>query len=358
MQRDIYFMQKAIRLAEGAEGFTSPNPLVGAVIVKNNKVIGSGYHRRCGLPHAEIEAMRKTKQPLRGSQLFVNLEPCCHFGRTPPCVDEIIKAGITQVVIATIDPNPQVNGKSIKKLKAAGVKIKVGVCEAQARQLNEVFFTNIKKKRPFVVVKTAQSLDGKIATKGGLSKWISSEQSRVFAKSLRDRYDAVLVGINTVIKDNPTLNGLKKMPYKVVIDPQLRIPLNSNLIKNNNGKLIVVTSYKNRGRKKASLANVVFVKEKNGKIFLKEALKKLYELGIMSVFVEGGSVTEGRFFDGKLVDKIYFFVSPKIIGGRSALTSVGGEGFLSPHKCPHIKNISIKQLEQDIFITGYPNFSS
>ncbi|MBU1121222.1 MAG: bifunctional diaminohydroxyphosphoribosylaminopyrimidine deaminase/5-amino-6-(5-phosphoribosylamino)uracil reductase RibD [Candidatus Omnitrophota bacterium] len=355
MNKDVYFIKKTFRLAKRAQGFTSPNPLVGALIVKNNKVISFGYHHRCGLPHAEIEAIRKVeKQSIKGAKLYVNLEPCYHFGRTPPCVDEIIKVGIKEVVIATLDPNPRVNGKSIKKLQKAGIKVKVGVCEEQAVQLNEVFFTNIKKKRSFIVAKIAQSLDGKIATAKGISKWITCQRSRVFAKSLRDKYDAVLVGVNTVIVDNPSLNGSKKRPYKIVIDPNLRIPLKSNLVSKDCRKLIVFASYKSRSRKLPELKNIFFVKEVKGKLDLKEIVKRLYSLGIMSVFVEGGSTTIGRFFDSELVDKAHFFISPKIIGGSAALSSIGGQGVVSPNHCVSLKSIRKRQLDEDILITGYP----
>lgn len=354
MDNDAYFIKKTFCLARQAEGATSPNPLVAAFIVKNNKIISRGYHHQCGLPHAEIEAIRKAKKEhLKGAKLYVNLEPCCHFGRTPPCVDEIINVGIKEVIIAAADPNPLVNGKSIKKLQQAGIKVRVGICEDEAKQLNEVFFTNITKKRPFVVGKVAQSLDGKIATAEGLSKWITGEKSRVLVKSLRDKYDAVLIGVNTVIKDNPSLDGIKKVPYKIVLDPCQRIPLDSELVKKYPDKIIVFASRRNKSEKIKQLSSVFFVKETNGQLDLKEVLKKLYHLGIMSVLVEGGAVTLGGFFDRKLVDKMYVFISPKIIGGKGALSPIAGVGVGSLTQC-WLENIKIKRIEEDILITGYP----
>ena len=366
MNKDAYFIKKTFQLAKKGEGFTSPNPLVGAIIVKGDRIISQGYHKKAGFPHAEAEAIRTAGENLTGTTLYVNLEPCCHFGRTPPCVDEIIKKGIKRVVVATCDPNPLVRNKSITKLKKANIGVKVGLCEKEAEGLNEIFFKNMREAMPFVAAKTAQSLDGKIAARGGKSKWITNEKSRMFARRLRDKYDCVLVGANTVVKDNPYLNGLKKIPYKVVIDPYLCIPESSHLLKGNLGKLVIFTSFASKKKVNPALARkggvkkippaarVFFLKQRNGWFVLREVLKILYQLGIMSVFVEGGSQTMGRFFMEKLVDKVYFFISPKIIAGTKALSSVGAEGFSSPNSCPYIEGIKIHRLDEDILISGYP----
>ena len=353
---DSQFIQKTFLLAKKGQAFTSPNPLVGALIVKDNKIIAGGYHKRCGLAHAEIEAIHKTKQKhLCGSTLYVNLEPCSHFGRTPPCVDQIIKNKIKRVVISTLDPNPTVKGKSVRKLKKAGIKVDVGLLRDEARKLNEVFFKNMKYKMPFVVVKVAQSLDGKIATVKGLSKWITTAKSRKLVLSLRDKYDGVLVGANTFIKDNPHLNGLRKIPYKIVISSQLNLPPSHYLFKTNPHKLIIFSSYKNRNKLDniPKAVKLIFLKETKGELPLRNILKILYKLGIMSVFIEGGSDTLGRFFKRKLIDKAYFFISPKIIGGKSALTSVGAKGFTSPGISPYLDKIEIKKIGEDILIEGY-----
>ena len=322
---DRYFLEKTFELAQKAKGKTSPNPLVGAVIVKNDKVVGFGYHKKAGMPHAEIEALRSAKVSVKGATLYINLEPCFHYGRTPPCVDAIIKSGIKKVIVATKDPNPLVRGKSLRKLTINNIKIKiVDSCSKQAKKVNEIFFMNMKKKRPFITAKVAQSLDGKIATSSGKSKWITSSKARQFAKKLRDQYDCVLVGINTVIKDNPTLDGVKKIPYKAVVDPKLRIDKNCTLMKRYKKKLVIITSDKNR-KKLLTLpkdVKVVSIKEKKGKLEIKDIVKKLYALGMTSVYVEGGSSTLGRFFKARLVDKAYFFIAPKVLGGKEALTSV------------------------------------
>ena len=357
-KRDLCFLKKTFSLAKRGEGFTSPNPLVGALFVKNNKILSFGYHRKAGKFHAEMEAIRVAKKSLSNSTLYINLEPCCHFGRTPPCVDEIIKKGIKRAVIATADPNPRVNGKSIKKLRKAGIKVEVGLCKKEAQELNEVFFKNIREKKPFVVAKVAQSLDGKIATQKGISQWITSSSSRKFSKRLRDKYDCVLIGANTLIKDNPGLDGLKKSPFKAVISPRLNIPLNSYLLNKNPHKLIIFTSDKSKSRRKKIPAEtkVFFLKEEKGWLPIGKILKILYSLGIMSVFIEGGSQTLGQFFIKKEVDKVFFFIAPKVIGGRTALSSIGAEGFSTLKAAPSLENFKVKRINKDILAWGYPRY--
>ncbi len=361
MHKDIYFINEAFKLAKKGEGFTSPNPMVGALIVKNNKVIAGGYHKKCGLAHAEIEAIKKAKgKNLNGATLYLNLEPCFHFGRTPPCVDEIIKRKFKRVVISTLDPNPLTKAKSVRKLKKAGISLSIGLLKNEALKLNEVFFKNMQKKHPFVVTKIAQSLDGKIATSIGKSKWITTKQARRFAKSLRDKYDCVCVGVNTIINDNPELNGLKRKPLKVIIDPHLRTPPNAKLLKEKPAKTIIFTSSKNKNRAKKIpwTTKIFFLKENKGWLPLKQILKTLYGLGVTSIFVEGGSQTIGRFLDEKLIDKAYFFIAPKIIGGKAALTSIGAKGFLDPNKAPFLKEVQIKHIGKDIVISGYPTYKN
>lgn len=355
MNKDLYFVKKTLSLANKARGFTSPNPLVGAIIVKDGRMISYGYHQAAGLAHAEIAAINKTKEDLTQATLYVNLEPCCHFGRTPPCVDEIIRRKFKRVVIATKDPNPLVNGRSINKLKKAGIKVSLGLAKEEAEKLNEVFFLNMRKKRPLVVVKVAQSLDGKIATSCGQSKWITNQEARIYAKSLRDQYDAVLVGVNTVIKDDPKLNGLNKIPYKVIIDPKLRIPKNAFILKEDFNRVIIITSLKNKSQKNFLPKGVklIFIKEQEGIIKPKDILEQLYKLGICSVFIEGGSNTIGNFVDAKSVDKVYFFIAPKIIGGKSSLASVGARGVLSLDKALKIKHMKLENIGEDILISGY-----
>jgi len=356
---DAYFMGKTFQLARKAEGYTSPNPLVGAVIVENNRIIGKGYHKRCGFPHAEIAAMRNCRRKnFSRATLYINLEPCFHFGRTPPCVDAIINNKFKRVVIAVKDPNPRVQGKSIRKLKSKGVKVKVGVGEKEAAKLNAVFFKNMRAKRPFVTAKVAQSLDGKITTKTGISQWITGAPARRFSRSLRDKHDCVLIGINTVLKDDPTLNGLKKIPLKAVIDPHFKLPLRSHLLSKHPDKLIIFTSRSQRRKLKniPSAVRVFFLEAKEGCFSLKKVLKTLFAGGITSVFVEGGSRTLGSFFDQKLVDKAYFFIAPVIIGGQTALTSIGAKGITHLRFAPRLKDMEIKRIKEDILISGYPDY--
>ncbi len=360
MMLDEYFvMKKVLDLAKKGEGNVSPNPLVGAIITKGNKIISEGFHKKAGLPHAEIEAINKAKGPLRGAKLFVNIEPCCIWGKTPPCVDKIISSGIKEVIFSTLDPNPKVHGKGAKKLRKAGIKIKIGLLKKEATRVNEIFFKNMLEKRPFIVAKVAQSLDGKITTRSGESKWITSQPARNYSRRLRDKYDAVLIGINTVINDNPTLDGLKKIPYKIVLDPYLNIPLTSRLVKKYRDKLLIFSL--NQNKRKLNLLRKkgvkIFTFQKNNILPLRKIADILYKLNIMSVFIEGGSFTLGSFFDAQLVDKIYFFVSPKIIGGNDALSSIGAKGIISLKNSIYIKDIQVTQIGPDFLFIGYPIFN-
>lgn len=352
-------MRKALCLAEKGRGFTSPNPMVGAVIVKNDAIIASGYHHRSGQAHAEIEAIRNIPASrLQGATIYVNLEPCCHYGKTPPCVDEIIKRRFKRVVIAVKDPNPLVDGRSIKKLKRAGINVTVGIARNEAMRLNEVFFKNMRTGLPFVVAKIGQSLDGKIATAAKESQWITSEVSRYQAKRLRDNCDCVLVGINTVIQDNPGLNGIKKVPYKAVIDPRFCLPRHCRILRESPEKIILFTSSKmassSRRKAFASAINVCYMPETGGHIAVNEILRKLFARGIMSVLVEGGSDTLGRFFDARCVDKVYFFIAPKVIGGQKSLSAIGGNGIKTLKEAFVLKDVAVHRYAEDFLIEGYP----
>ncbi|MBD3264522.1 MAG: bifunctional diaminohydroxyphosphoribosylaminopyrimidine deaminase/5-amino-6-(5-phosphoribosylamino)uracil reductase RibD [Candidatus Omnitrophica bacterium] len=351
--KDILFMEKALALAAKGEGFTSPNPMVGALIVKNGKVISRGYHKKAGSAHAEREAIEKAGVSLKGATIYITLEPCCHFGRTPPCVDEIINKKFARVVIATEDPNVMVSGKSVAKLKKAGIEVKVGVCRQKSVRLNEIFFKNQKQNLPFVAVKIAQTLDGKIASCRGVSKWITSEIARDYAKKLRDKYDCVLIGANTLRMDDPSLNGRKKTPFKAIISGSCGL-LPANRLFSDSSRNIVITS---RGRELKGPdfpAQIIKIKAKNNIIPPRAILKEIYKLGIMSVFVEGGATTNGYFFRAGLVDKVYCFIAPKILGGKKALSSVGGEGFDTPGRCPVLEDVTIDRVGPDILVRGYP----
>jgi len=357
---DEYYMNLAIKLALKAKGKTYPNPMVGALVVKDDKILGRGFHAKAGLPHAEIIALDEAGKNSKGATLFVTLEPCMHFGRTAPCVDRIIGSRVKEVVVGMIDPNPLNNGKGVAILKQHGIKVRVGVLEDKLTRLNEVFIKYITKKMPFVMVKTAESLDGRIATRTGDSKWITSDKSRGFAHRLRQDFDAIMVGVNTVLRDNPKLDAWfsKKQPVKIVVDSQLSTPQDSNIF-SRGASVIIVTLPTKSGQETENRrilvdkAKILEVKEKGGQINLKDMLKKLFQLGIKSVLVEGGGTLNGSLFDEGLVDKIMFFISPKIIGGKDAIGSVMGHGIARVERSIRIKDLKLRRFGEDILIEGY-----
>lgn len=325
-KNDEFWMQRCLTLAAKGKGHTSPNPLVGAVIVKDGKKIGEGYHQKYGEHHAEINAIKhalRRKLSLKNSTLYVNLEPCFHYGKTPPCVDAIIQHQFKRVVVATIDPNPRVNGKSIAKLKKVGIQCTTGVLKEEALVLNEKFFKFIKKKLPFIALKAAQTADGFIAKNNGASKWISARQSRRYVHQLRSEYDAVLVGANTVITDNPllTVRYVKgRNPVRIVLDGNLQTSAEYEVF-NGDAPTILYTS---TSAAKLHQAKVSALKKKNivvvsfpavkGKIAIKKILRDLVKRNIASVLVEGGQTMFTEFLNARVVDKIYLFTSPKTFG--------------------------------------------
>jgi len=354
------YMRMALSLAKKGEGKVSPNPMVGAVIVKNGRIVGKGYHRYFGGPHAEVEAIKNAGEKAKGSILFVSLEPCCHFGKTPPCTQAIIKAGIKKVIAATYDPNPLNQGKGLKILREAGVETEVGICEKEAEKINRPFFKFIQEKIPYITVKAAASLDGKIATFKRNSKWITSEKSRKLGKRLRDKVDAILVGINTVAKDDPELLPLKseKRYYRIILDTKLRISLKAKVL----GKqalcptLIFTTPHADENKIKALKqrdVKVRIVEEKEGKVNLRKVLEELGRMGVASCLVEGGGEVIASFIEENLVDKIFLFLSPCIIGGEDAPTWVEGRGFGLPQEAQRIRVERIRRIDEDILIEGY-----
>ena len=358
MSIDKRYMALAIKLAKKAEGRTSPNPLVGALIVKGNRIIGKGYHKRCGLPHAEVNAIRSAGSEAKGSTLYVTLEPCDHHGRTAPCTDAIIKSGIRRVVTAMMDPNPLTDGRGIKKLRAHGIRIKTGVLENEARAINKPFIKFIIKRLPYVRVKVAESIDGKIATKSGDSKWITGEESRRYVQVLRSKVDAVMVGSGTVLKDDPMLlckiPGAKQ-PIRVIVDSGLKMPITSKLFSTAGSHSVVVATTKKASFKKAEICarngvSLLFCKIKNNRVDLKDLLKKLSWLGIADLLVEGGGELVAGLLEEKLVDRFIFFISPKIIGGRDAKTPVEGAGVDKVADAVKLKNISMRMFADDIMI--------
>lgn len=360
---DLDYMKSVLRLAAKGRGQTSPNPMVGAIIVNKNRVIGKGYHRKAGTPHAEILALREAGERARGSAIYVNLEPCCHRDKkTPPCTDAIIQSGIKKVVLGMIDPNPKVSGKGIRVLKNAGIEIATGILEEESRRLNEAYIKYITTGQPFVILKIASSLDGKIATASGESKWITGEQSRKMVHRLRSEVDAVMVGIGTVLKDDPMLNVrlIKgRDPHRVILDSQLEIPLTARVLNSepSNAMTYIVTTLDSPEDKIIALkkkgAVIISLNSKGGYIDLPLLMKKLGSLGITSLMIEGGSEINASALRSEIVDRVLIFMSPKIIGGKDSVGSIGGE---SPGRLADVlilRDIGLKRSGEDILIEGY-----
>ena len=354
-----YFMSLAIRQAKRAEGKTSPNPLVGAVVVKNNKVIAKGYHKKAGLPHAEVSALSLAGKHAAGATLYLTLEPCSHFGRTPPCTDMIIKSGIKNVVVGMIDPNPVNNGKAIAILRRHGIDVEVGFLEEKLKKLNESFIKYMTEKIPYITVKVGQSLDGKIATFRGASQWVTSDKAREYAHRIRDKFDAIMTGVNTMLRDNPRLKPVSssKQLTKIIVDSNLSIPIKAEVF--NNPPVIIAIIKQAAGQETGNReafsqkAKILEAKEKQGQVNLRDMMKKLARLNITNILVEGGGTLIGSLFDEGLVDKVLFFISPKIIGGKDAISSVMGRGVTHVDKAFKLKNIHIKRIGEDFLIEGY-----
>lgn len=331
------YMRRAIELAEKGRGKTNPNPMVGAVIVKDGAVVGEGYHEKAGRPHAEVNALRAAGEKAKGATMYVTLEPCPTQGRTPPCTEAIITAGLDEVLVGLTDPNPQVSGRGVDQLRKAGIKVSTNILVDEIKRQNEAYRKYITTSRPFVLVKIAMSLDGKVATKTGESRWISGEKSRLIVHRLRNEYDAAMVGIGTVLKDNPRLDvrlkkGEAKQPLRVVVDSQGRTPPNSWLVQLASGiPTIVATTQKMPVKKMTTLAKsqveVLVLPEKDGLVDLSELLAELGRRQMVSVMVEGGPTLNTALIKQGLVDKLLFFISPKIIGrdGLNFFAEAGGE---------------------------------
>lgn len=362
--RDTRFMRRALRLAARGLGRVSPNPAVGAVVVQGEKIVGEGFHGFCGGPHAEVAALRAAGPRSDGATLYVTLEPCNHYGRTPPCTDAILSAGVKRVVVAVRDPNPHVRGGGIERLRAEGVQVVEGVLQEHAAKLNEAFFKWSRSGLPFFTLKSAVTLDGKTATRTGESKWITGEASRRLVHRLRDRTDAILTGVNTVLVDNPLLStriGRCKNvhhPLKVVADSQARTPPTARLLSDESpGATVIATTALAPRMRRESLeragAEVWVLPERDGNVDLLALAKKLGARGVLSVLIEaGGRLAAGALAAG-IVDKVLFFVAPKIIGGEDAPTAVEGNGIAQLADVIKLDGLSLRRLGQDILIEGY-----
>lgn len=354
---DEFYMQRAIELAKRGEGFVSPNPLVGAVIVKDGKIIGEGWHERCGELHAERNALKNCKEPTQGSTIYVTLEPCCHYGRTPPCTKAIIEAKISRVVIGSRDSNPLVSGKGAEILRKAGIEVIEDFMRDECDKLNPIFFRYITTKLPYVSLKYAMTADGKIATYSGKSKWITNEFSRNDVHRLRKKHRAIMVGIGTVLADNPMLNCRienGRNPIRIVCDSKLRIPLDCNICKTANEISTLVVSAIENSEKQAELEKMgvktLILPDKNGKVDLKKLMQYLGEKSIDSVLIEGGGTLAYSALQAKIVNHIYSYIAPKIFGGENAKTPVESVGVEAPDDCFKLKRTNVRELGSDILI--------
>lgn len=368
---DQKYMSRALKLAVLAEGKTSPNPLVGAVIVKNGEIIGEGYHQKYGAAHAEVNALAQAGAEAKGAELFVNLEPCSHFGKTPPCTQAIIDSGLKRVVVALVDPNPQVAGRGVKQLREAKITVEIGLLAAEAKKLNEVFLKYIQSDYPFIYLKKAQTLDGYIAASSGDSKWITNDLARREGHKLRQRVDGIMVGIGTILADDPSLTTrLEKIetndPLRIILDPLLETPIDAQIInQKSEAETLIITAAefpparaaanirkKEKILKKDGVQIINFAVDANNYFNLKEILSYLHQNKIASILVEGGAKLSHTFLAQKLIDKFYYFIAPKIYGGNDGCASFSGAGPKLMADAVDLEIIEQRNLVDNILLIG------
>lgn len=363
---DLRFMRRALELAAYAKGETSPNPMVGCVLVKEGKIIAEGYHRRAGEPHAELEALRQAKEDVRGAEVFVNLEPCNHYGRTGPCTAALIEAGVRRVVVGMIDPNPKVSGAGISALRDAGITVEVGLLEEEAQTLNEAFARYITRNLPFVTLKVAQTLDGKIATSTGDARWVTGPEARRLVHELRAEVDGILTGVGTVLADDPQLTVRDasrrqgpKGPLRIILDSSLRTPPTARLFQEPGPKVILAATApdpKKRDLLEQAGAEVWEISPgPNGRVDLRSLLQKLAAHGLTHILVEGGAAVNGAFLDEGLVDKLYLFYAPKILGAADAIPSFAGKERPLLKMATSLTRLSFTPVGEDFLLVGYIN---
>ncbi len=362
---DEFFIKRTLALAARARGMTSPNPMVGALIVKKGKIISEGYHRRAGTPHAEVIAIENAGEKTKGATLYVSLEPCCHKEkRTPPCTQKIVSSGIRKVVISMKDPNPKVSGKGIEELRRSGVKVISGILEEEASTLNQHYIKHITTGLPFVILKVAMTLDGKIATPEGESKWITAEKARGEVQKLRGSVDAIMTAIGTVKADNPRLTcrveGARN-PSRIVVDPNLEVNLDSCILSIPPDTVIVTRRSDaagegaEAGKKKDILLSrgIQIIEFGEEKVDMRWLMRELGKRGIISVLIEGGSSLNSYCLESGIVDKVMFFIAPKIIGGKGSFPAVGGKSFRRLEEAFRLRDVLVKRVGEDILIAGY-----
>lgn len=361
----IEYMKEALALAKLGLGYTAPNPAVGCVIVKDGEIVGRGYHHKAGTPHAEVWALREAGDKAEGATVYVTLEPCAHYGRTPPCARTLVERKVGKVVVAMLDPNPLVAGKGAAILRQAGIPVEIGLLSQEAVQLNEVFIKNMMVEKPFIALKIAESLDGKIASRTGHSKWITNDWAREQGHYLRSIYDGILVGINTILADNPILtcrierkgHEAPHQPTRIVLDTKGRIPETALVVTDKTAPTILVTTLlcekEKMKRLKKSGVHILIAPMVDGHIDVKAALSLLWDEGIRSILVEGGGTVHGSFMDLKLFDKIYAFIGNKILGSAESLSAVGGKGIDTLDECTSLTFQSAQLHEGNILVTAY-----
>jgi diaminohydroxyphosphoribosylaminopyrimidine deaminase/5-amino-6-(5-phosphoribosylamino)uracil reductase len=356
---DEEYMKLALTLAKNGIGFVNPNPLVGAVIVKDGEIIGQGWHEIYGGYHAERNALSNCSKNPSGATMYVILEPCCHYGKTPPCTDAIIQSGIKKVVIGCLDPNALVTGRGAAILRNAGIDVVIGVLQDKCTELNEVFFHYIKTKTPYVVMKYAMTMDGKIATADGISKWITGKRARENVHMSRKRYSAIMVGVGTVIADNPSLTCRiegGRNPVRIICDTYLSTPFNSTVIATAaETRTILATACVDSDKHKPYLAQgceILTISKKDKQIDLNHLMLELGKSGIDSILLEGGSALNFSALQSRIVNKVQAYIAPKLLGGSQSKTPVGGSGFPNINNCLSLKNQRITWFDEDILIEG------
>jgi diaminohydroxyphosphoribosylaminopyrimidine deaminase/5-amino-6-(5-phosphoribosylamino)uracil reductase len=363
---DDFYMQIALQLAMSTQGQTQINPVVGCVLVNEGRIVGMGAHLKRGDGHAEIQALQMAGSQAKGSTAYVTLEPCNHHGLTGPCTMQLIKQGVQRVVIAMIDPNPQVAGQGINKLREVGIQVDVGICEAQAQNLNEFFGKYIQTRLPFVTAKIASTLDGRIASKTKDSKWVTGEQAREYVHSMRHQHQAIMVGIGTILADNPELSTRLRVPanqpIRIVVDSQLKIPMTARVLtEQDRQSTLVLTTDKAPSDKIDQLAKSsvdVLICGEGPQVDLTLAMKRLGERGISSILLEGGGRIHGAMLEQHLIDKLVMFFAPKIIGGASSPMSFDFTGFELMNQAIVIDRLTVEQIGSDVCISGYPNYTN
>jgi diaminohydroxyphosphoribosylaminopyrimidine deaminase/5-amino-6-(5-phosphoribosylamino)uracil reductase len=365
--KDEKFMKEALRQARKGVGRTSPNPAVGAVLVRRGKVIASGYHKRAGAPHAEVEVLSKVKAR-KGDTLYVTLEPCHHHGRTPPCTEAVLRSGLKRVVVGMKDPNPNVRGGGCEVLARKGVEVRVGVLEKECRRLNEWFLKYVTTGRPFVMAKTALTLDGWTATATGHSQWVTSERARRFGHRLRDQVDGIMVGIGTVVADDPLLttrlrHRAGRDPVRIVVDTRLKIPESARVLHaDSEAECLLAVGEEVSGKRLEAVrkrgVSTLICPTKAGKLDLASLMKRLGNRSITSVLLEGGATLMGAMIREKLVDKFFVFKAPKILGGDDGIPMAAGPGPQRMDGSLCLKDVEIRRLGEDFLVTGYPDYAS